>query len=170
MGSGKSSTGKILGERLGFRFLDTDQNIETRMGLKVREIFKDRGEIAFRVMESDLLEEVLSGERQVVAIGGGLWVDPDNRRRLLDNAWCVWLRVGASQAWDRVRIDLGERPLLADAVDPIAKIKELLKERTPLYGQAHAAVDTDGLTPFEVSEKVIQKLKETVPFDLPPLP
>jgi shikimate kinase len=166
MGSGKSTVGRILSRSLGLQFVDTDAAIETDCGLSVREIFRLKGESYFRQAESLVLTHCFESEKCVLATGGGLWMNEENQKRLLRDAWCVWLKVNPEQAWERVRHNLAERPLLAGAEDPRLKIQELLLKRDPIYALAHACVDTTGKTPEEVSWVLMKKLKEQRPFDL----
>jgi len=170
MGSGKTSTGRVLAARMGFEFIDTDQVLESEAGLTIREIFRVHGEPAFRAMEVGLLERLTARDRQVIATGGGFWMAEAIRTRLLQVGFCVWLRTGEAQTWERVRGDLPSRPLLSRDPDPERKIRELIAARTPAYSQAHASVDTDGKTPEAVAGEIGILLKERHPFDLPPLP
>ena len=170
MGSGKTSTGKALAQKTGYRFLDTDVEIERREGRSVREIFREKGEAAFRALERALLDEWLEADGQVLATGGGMWMDPSNRERLLASGWCIWLKAGPDQTWERVKEDLATRPRLASSSDPKGKVAELIVARTPLYSLAHSAIDTDGLTPEEVADRILDTGKGKAPFDLPTLP
>jgi shikimate kinase len=170
MGSGKTSTGKALAARLGFRFTDTDTVVETRASMSIPDIFRGKGEAAFRAMERKVLEDFLPMDRQVLATGGGLWMQEESRERLLLSGWCVWLKVGSRQAWERVKGNLSDRPLLAAASLPLDRIGELLGERAPLYALAHHSVDTDGKTPEAVADGILEDLKEFGPFDMPALP
>jgi len=169
MGSGKTSTGRALAVRLGFDFIDTDQAIEKEAGLSIREIFRSHGEPAFRDMEKALLDRLTLRDRQVIATGGGFWMAETLRERLLQAGFCVWLRTGEAQTWERVQGDLPSRPLLSQDPDPQKKIQELIALRTPTYSQAHAFVVTDGKSPEAVAEEIGILLKERRPFDLPPL-
>jgi shikimate kinase len=170
MGSGKTTTGKILASHLGFQFQDTDSVVEERAGCRISEYFRERGEASIRELEREVLRELASRDGQVLATGGGLWMKRLNREILLSSGWCVWLKVGPLTAWERVKPNLPDRPLLASAEQPMEKIRALLAERDPLYALAHHQEDTEGRTPDEVSKRILQNLKELGPFDLPPLP
>lgn len=170
MGSGKTSTGRALSDRIGFEFVDTDTTIEQKCGMPVREIFKTQGEAAFREMERTVLKNCFVSSGRVLATGGGLWMNAENRSALLQNAWCVYLRVSPERAWDRVKENLQERPLLATAPDPLGKIREMLAARGPIYELAHATIETDGRSPAAVAGRVVELLKDTRPFDLSSLP
>ena len=93
-------------------------------------------------------------------------MNPESRERLLRGVWCVWLKVPPETVWERVRSNLVERPLLANAEDPKLKIRDLLEAREPVYSLAHASVETAGKTPDEVTSILLDQLKEQRPFDL----
>lgn len=169
MGSGKTSTGRCLARSLGYRFADMDAILEEREGMPVVEVFRRKGETYFRGKESDLVSELAAGDRQVIATGGGAWMDEANRARLLRAGWCVWMKVSADQAWERVRPNLEERPLLAASADPLATLRRMLAAREPAYALAPAAVDTDGASPETVADRLLERMNKDLPFDLPPL-
>jgi len=166
MGCGKSTAGRLVARATGFEFVDTDAAVEKACGLSVRDIFRTKGEPFFREVESRILVECLEAEKRILATGGGVWMNEGNRNRLLEGAWCVWLKVDPDQVWERVRSNLAERPLLAGAEDPRRKIQELLEIREPFYSLAHATIDTNGRSPDEVSSSLLSALKEERPFDL----
>ena len=158
MGSGKTSTGLVLSRLLGFRFVDMDAVLEEREGLPVSGIFEKKGEAHFRRIEKELVSELLSASRQVIATGGGAWMDPGNRDRLLAGGRCVWLKVSAAQVWERVKGDLSTRPLLSRSPDPLATIRSMLAEREPLYALATFTVETDGATPESVARRILERM------------
>jgi shikimate kinase len=169
MGSGKTSVASLLARRLGFEVLDMDRVLEEREGMPVAAIFREKGEAYFRSLERGLVDEVLLKVRRVVATGGGAWADEDNRKRLLEAGWCVWLKASPDQIWSRVRGRISDRPILAAAPDPRARIRELMESRRPAYEKAPHHVDTDGRTPEEVTSEICDRLREDHPFDLPEL-
>lgn len=149
MASGKSSVGRMLGKRLGYTFVDLDDQIRIREGKSVRAVFGERGEKRFREVEREVLEEVLSMDRIVLSTGGGALVDPENMRRAKGAGLVIWLRVNAGTVLHRVR-DPRTRPLLCDANgEPLEgealrhRIERLIAEREPAYGEAHLAVDAN---------------------------
>jgi 3-dehydroquinate synthase len=152
-GSGKSTTGRILARRLGWEFIDTDDEIEREAGRTVAELFAAEGEAAFRQRELRALERAAAREPVVVATGGGAPTIPA-ARPILGTGFVVWLAVSPAVAAQRILAAPGgsERPLLAG--DPRARLEALLQSRIDLYRGADAAVDCDDLTPEEQAEEI----------------
>ena len=149
-GSGKSTVGALLAQRWGEPFADVDAVIEARAGKSVAEIFADDGEPAFRALEETTTAELVDVPG-VVALGGGAVLSPATRAALVGRP-VVWLRVTIAHAAGRVGLNEA-RPLLLGNVR--GRLLALLNERTPLYEAVSlAAVDTDGLTPAEVADRV----------------
>jgi shikimate kinase len=143
MCSGKSSLGKRVAAALGVPFVDADKEIEAREGRTVADIFAADGEAAFRVLEQQVLADLLAepGVR-VVATGGGAVLSPATRAVLHERAIVFWLRASPGILASRARPD-GSRPLLAD--DPRGTLERLSVERGPLYAEvAHHVLDVDG--------------------------
>ena len=150
MGSGKSSVGRLLARRLGYRFEDMDRRIEQRAGRPIAAIFRDDGEKAFREMER---EEALVLSRlrdRVVAAGGGAFTRPETRTLLQEGALTVWLRCDLDRILARVPAD-GSRPLAGNR----AIMRALLAEREPSYRMADVAVDASAGTPREVADRIV---------------
>ncbi len=149
-GSGKSTVGALLAQRWGEPFADVDAVIEARTGKSVAEIFADDGEPAFRALEEATTAELLD-EPGVLALGGGA-VLSEATRRALHGAPVVWLQVTVAHAAGRVGLNEA-RPLLLGNVR--GRLVRLLAERAPLYAEvASLTVDTDGLPPAEVADRV----------------
>lgn len=142
MASGKSSVGRELARRLGWDFVDLDARIEERERQTVPEIFRGRGEAAFRLAETGALKHLLMESMQrnsVVALGGGAFIQELNRELL--RSWpTVFLEASASELWQRSLTDGIERPLRGDA-DQFAR---LYAERLPYYRQAKVTIVTSG--------------------------
>ena len=143
MGAGKSTVGPALAARLGWRFLDLDQEIERRAGRTVAEIFAAEGEAAFRSREAALTHEVAALDEVVIAPGGGWITNPGVLERVRGGALVVWLQVEPETALERVRRAPGVRPLL-NTPEPLVTIRALMQARAPLYAAADLAVRTDG--------------------------
>lgn len=153
MAVGKSAVGRNLARRLGRRFVDLDKVIEKSEGMKVRDIFRRKGESYFRRVEKHALREVLFEDDQVIATGGGVVMDKENLRLLREKSFLVCL-TAAPEVLLRRAGNNRQRPLL-EGGDPAQQIQRLLTQRRAAYAQAHVAVDTSDLTVEQVAEKII---------------
>jgi len=155
MGAGKTTVGRLLAERLGVAFRDTDDDVEAADGRPISDIFVDSGEETFRALEREAVRRALAEHAGVLALGGGAVMSPETRD-LLTGQRVVFLRVGLTDA--AARVGLGaSRPLLLGNVR--GTMKALLDERTPVYeAVATSVVDTDGRTPDEVADRVVEVL------------
>ena len=150
-GSGKSTVGRVLADRLGVPFWDVDEVIEERAGKPIGEIFTDDGEPAFRALEEAATAELLGGSG-IVSLGGGA-VLSSRTRDLLAGHRVIWLAVTAAEAARRVGLTEA-RPLLLGNVR--GRLVRLLAERTPLYEQvATLRMETDGRAPAEVVDQIL---------------
>ena len=140
-GCGKSTVGRHLARHLGLRLVDSDHEIERRIGMPIREYFAQHGEAAFRDVEEQTLERC-SGEAGIVlATGGGAVLREANRRRLRERSHVFYLRSSPEDLFRRLRHDT-QRPLLQVA-NPLRRLRELYRERDPLYRQtAHYVIET----------------------------
>jgi shikimate kinase len=153
MAVGKSAVGRNVARKLHRRFVDLDAVIEKKHGRKVREIFDSEGEGYFRRLEKQTLREVLSENRQVIATGGGVILDPDNLQLLREK--CLLIGLSASPDVLLSRVGKGAKRPLLKGTDLRARIEELLDQRQSGYAQAHATVDTGGLSIEQVVERVL---------------
>lgn len=131
MGAGKTTIGKALAKRLGWRFVDSDHEIEARTGVSIPTIFEIEGEEGFRRRETQVLRELTALPHIVMATGGGVVIAEENRQLLRDNGFVVYLDVSPAQLYERTRHDRN-RPLLQVA-DPLRRLQELLEVRGPYY-------------------------------------
>ncbi len=140
-GSGKSTVGRQLARRLQLPFEDADARIEQRIGCSIRGFFDREGEVRFRDIEVEALDELTQLEAVVLSTGGGAVLRPENRQRLHDRTQVIYLRSTPEELYRRLRHDRN-RPLLQVA-DPLRKLKELFAERDPLYREtAHFVLET----------------------------
>ena len=154
MAVGKSAVGRNLAKRLGRRFVDLDRRIEKSAGMKVREIFEQKGEAYFRQLEKQTLAEVLKQEGQVIATGGGVVLDGENLAMLREKTLLIGLSA-STEAILRRAGNSAKRPLLKGA-DRRERIEELLNSRQARYAQAHVTIDTGRLTLSQVVDKIVE--------------
>jgi shikimate kinase len=157
MGVGKSRIGRELAQALMLHFIDLDRYIERRTGLSIPEIFRHLGEGAFRQMEKEAVAELVEKDFLVLSLGGGTFVDAENRRRLLARGPVVALWASPETILERVARKPGQRPLL-EGEDPLERVRRLLKEREPVYREAQIHVVTEGQRPKEVVERIVREL------------
>ncbi|MDK1346594.1 shikimate kinase [Streptomyces sp. 378] len=156
MGVGKSTVGRLLAERLGVSYRDTDDDIVAEQGRTVAEIFVDDGESAFRAIEKAAVRRAVAEHDGVLALGGGAILD-DDTRALLAGQRVAYLSMDVEEAVKRTGLNTA-RPLLA--VNPRKQWRELMEARRHLYEEvATAVVATDGRTPEEVTRVALDALE-----------
>ena len=159
MGAGKTTVGRLLARRLKLRFLDCDQEIERRCGVRVPVIFEIEGEAGFRARESQALAELTALDGLVLATGGGAVISEQNRRLLAARGTVVYLCARPEDLYERVRHDRN-RPLLTTP-DPLGRLRELYGERDPLYRSiADLVVDTGRQGVQALARDLLDKLGE----------
>jgi shikimate kinase len=158
MGAGKTTAGKELAKLLGMEFIDSDHEIERRTGASVPLIFEVEGEAGFRKREQGVIDELTQRDNVVLATGGGVVLNPDNRKHLAARGYVVYLRASVEQLFQRTSKDQ-HRPLLKTA-DPKGKLAELMQQRSALYEEiADLVLDTDGHSPKWIVRKIREHLK-----------
>lgn len=141
MGAGKTAVGKRLANALRWPFADADAAIEAAAGTTIADIFAEIGEAAFREKERQVIARLLGSEKQVIALGGGAFMDPATRRLVRARALSIWLRADLDALLRRTG-RRGDRPLLAHG-DARATLEKLLAQRSPVYAEADIVVDSD---------------------------
>jgi shikimate kinase len=131
MGAGKSTVGKLLARKLGRRFIDSDQAIEERCGVKIPLIFEMEGESGFRKREAQMIAELTQEQDIILATGGGSILAVENRQALSSHGVVIYLHANPNELWHRTRGSEG-RPLLQKG-DPRQILTTLYAERDPLY-------------------------------------
>ncbi len=154
MGAGKTTTGHLVADRLGWGYRDSDADVEAATGLTVPELFARDGEAAFRQAEADVLAAACADPApSVVSVAGGAVLRPDNRRLIAASGTVVWLRARPETLAARVGDGAG-RPLLAD--DPAGAMVRLNAVRSPLYAEvADLVIDVDELPAEEVARRIL---------------
>jgi shikimate kinase len=140
-GSGKTTVGKQLARRLGLTFIDSDHAIENRLGCTIRDYFEREGEVAFRDAEQSMIDELTQRRGIVLSTGGGAVLREANREALKSRGWVVYLKSTPATIYRRLKHDQ-TRPLL-QVEDPLKKLKDLYRQRDPLYRDvAHHVLET----------------------------
>jgi shikimate kinase len=157
MGAGKTTIGRRLAKLLNRQLIDVDKEIEQRTGASIPLIFEMEGEQGFREREKSLTAELCKRPNIVLATGGGLVMDPDNRRCLAHSGFVVYLRTSLDEQIRRIGQDTN-RPMLHTA-DRRIRLEQLLQIRDPLYRQvADFIIDTDGGNLKQISEEILKQL------------
>jgi len=164
MGVGKSVVAATLARKLNRTFVDTDRMIEEKEKLSVAEIFSQKGELHFRLIEKQTIAELSLESNRVIALGGGALMDPESLRTVKKKGTLVFLDADVDALEERLQRTISSRPLLAglSAQERGEKVRLLLGERMPIYRQAELSVKTDGHRPDEVAELIIRELSEEI--------
>ena len=173
-GTGKTTVGMLLAERLGWRCIDTDEEIQQRAGCSIRQIFERQGETAFRDLESAVIADCVRSHRVVLSLGGGAVLRPENRQRIAVAGPVVWLMADPAVIRQRLNADplsWAQRPslLAADAdesgrasVTPpssMDEVERVLSERLPIYDScADVRVSTDDKAPAAIVDAIVAAL------------
>lgn len=159
MGSGKSTVGRALARKIGFRFIDSDREIEARCGVDIPTIFEYEGEAGFRDREARMIDELTNLPGIVLATGGGAVLRDANRVNLATRGHVILLQVDIKEQLRRVAFD-SNRPLL-QTDDPAARLKALMEEREPIYKKvADVAISTDSRRMYHVVSRILRHLKQ----------
>ena len=154
MGSGKSTIGKSLSERLNFEFADTDSIIENRILLSVSEIFKIKGEKFFREIEVEESLKLAEKKGIVIALGGGAFLNSEVREKIKKTCFSVWLSLSIDEVFRRTQKNQ-KRPLLKDK-DNKEKLIEIYNQREKIYSLADCKIDCNLKNKNEIVKKIIE--------------
>jgi shikimate kinase len=157
MGAGKSSIGRRLAARLGVPFVDADVEIEQAAGMSIADIFEAHGEPSFRAGEARVIARLLEHGPQVLATGGGAFINHQTRANIRDKGISVWLKADLDVLARRLR-RRSDRPLLKTA-DPVATLANLLAERDPIYGEAALTVISRDISHEVIVEEIVAAVR-----------
>lgn len=158
-GCGKSTVAPLVAQRLGWKYVDTDDFIEMAGDMSIAEIFLKRGEAEFRFRETDAIAGFAALSNVVVSLGGGAPISESNRELIATSGKAVWLNADPETLWQRISADASSvtrRPDLTDSGGK-AEVVELLAVRYPVYEScSDFTIEVDGLSPEEVAEYIVQ--------------
>lgn len=158
-GTGKSTLGKLVAERLGMPYVSSDEEIVRRAGRSIPEIVAASSWARFRDLEEAVVADLASRDGWVIDTGGGVVTRPQNVKRLRERGLVVWLQASVSDIVERIR-DSSDRPSLTGDKDFLAEVEEVLAERLPLYeAAAHLTIDTSELQIDEAVEALVQAFR-----------
>jgi len=168
MGAGKSSVGRRVALRLGIPFVDADTEIEKAAGMAITDIFAIRGEAEFRSGEARVILRLLEGGPQVLATGGGAFINPDTRAAIAAKGISIWLKAEPDVLMKRIK-RRQDRPLLQTA-DPAATLRKLLEEREPVYALADLTVQSREVTHDRIVDEIVGAIAGCIgaPCAVPP--
>jgi shikimate kinase len=163
MGAGKTSVGRRLADKLGLNFVDADHEIELAAGKSIPEIFADHGEAYFREGERRVIQRLLGNGAQVLATGGGAYINDETRTRIQEAGVSVWLRASLPILMKRVA-KRQDRPLLQTG-DPEAVMRDLMEKRYPVYALADVTVESRDVQHGQMVNDVIRALAQWPGWD-----
>lgn len=161
MGSGKSLIANLLSEKLKIEKIDLDWAISQKVGLTIPEIFEKKGEIYFRKVEKEILEDLLNAQNDIIlSLGGGTPCYYNNMESIKEKSKSIYLRANVKTLVERLSKEKDQRPLVARiGEDDLPNfIGQHLFERNQFYNRAEVIIDVDNLSPDEIVEKILEKL------------
>ena len=156
MGAGKTSIGRRLAEKMGLTFVDADHEIEAAAGKTIADIFAEHGETYFRDGERKVIARLMENGEQILATGGGAYMNPETRARIREGGICVWLKADLDLLMKRV-MKRNDRPLLRTA-DPEAVMRRLIEDRYPVYAEADVTVECRDVQHAQMVNEVLRAI------------
>ena len=153
MGSGKSSIGFSVAKKLNLKFIDIDNIIEKEVGMKIADIFKNKGEDYFRILEEKNTLKVLNFSNSVISLGGGAFINNKIRKKVLTNNFSFWLNWNAETLLQRIKKNQ-KRPVAFNSSD--TELIGLIKKRSKIYSKAQIKINCNNLTKSEIIEKILK--------------
>ena len=153
MGVGKSTVGKIVAKKLGLKFIDTDLNVEKKCSMKIKEIFKKKGESFFRLQEEEEIQESLKQKECVIALGGGALMNKKLRSEILQNSTSVWLDTNLNTLNKRIQWNK-KRPLLKGK-NTYEIIKKIYNQRKNIYKLAEYKINRNNLSKENIAKEIV---------------
>ena len=153
MGSGKSSIGSIVSKKLDIDFIDVDDEIEKKLGMKISNIFKSEGEKYFREIEEDITLKMLQKNKAVISLGGGAFLNNKIKKEILENHISFWLNWDIKTLVKRIK-DNEKRPIAFNASK--FELIELIKKRSIVYSKAVYKIDCENLSKNEVVNNILR--------------
>jgi shikimate kinase len=158
MGTGKTAVGKELARLLNMKLIDVDTQIEKSEKMTINEIFKQFGEPRFREIETEMITKLSKDKNSIISTGGGAVLKQENMDILRGNGVIICLTATPETILSRTS-NSNDRPLL-QVENPLERIKGLLDFRKPFYERADVMIDTEGKTPLQIAEEIIEKVKD----------
>ena len=153
MGSGKSSIGSLVSKKLNIDFVDVDEKIEKKLGLKISKIFEKKGEKYFRQIEEVETIKYLKNKKTVIALGGGAFLNSKIKKEVLDNHISFWLNWDIKTLVNRIK-DSSKRPIAYKSSK--IEIEELIKKRSIIYSKAMYKIECEDLAKNEIVKEIIK--------------
>jgi shikimate kinase len=158
MGTGKTAVGRRLSMLLNMELIDVDTEIQKSQQMTINEIFRQFGEPRFREIETEMIQKLSERKDVIISTGGGAVLKQENMDALRKQGVIICLMASPETILKRTSHN-SNRPLLK-VEDPFGKIKELLDFRRPFYEKADIVIDTEGKTPLQIAEEIIDKIKD----------
>lgn len=157
-GVGKTTVGKLLAEKLGFEYADTDELIVTSQHMEIKQIFDTKGEQYFRMIETHIVRDIAKTKNTIISTGGGVVINPLNVDNLKENGFIILLDASPDFIFNNIKDDT-TRPLLKDKDTARSKIAAMMEERRDYYNCYDFKVLVEGLKPMEAVDKIIEYIK-----------